>query len=94
LEAYFNKIFKKLINKRKKDIFINLKKFNELNNEVKIALINESIKILKKNYYDLRSKKVESLIQRIKRRDFKKSTLGGCVFFKKNQNLCLKTENF
>ena len=94
LEAYFNKIFKKLINKRKRDIFINLKKFNELNNEVKIALINESIKRLKKNYYDLRSKKVEGLIQRLKRRDFKKSTLGGCVFFKKDQNLCLKIENF
>ena len=92
LEEYLNNIFKKLIKKKKREIFINLREFEELNNEVKIALINESIKQLKKNYYDLRSKKVQNLIQNISKYDFKKSTLGGCIFFKKNQNLCLKIE--
>ena len=57
-----------------------------------MALINESIKRLKKNYYDLRSKKVENLIKNLNKRDFKKSTLGGCIFFKKAENLCLKVE--
>ena len=28
----------------------------------------------------------------IEKKDFKKSTLGGCVFFKKGENLCLKVE--
>ena len=71
---------------------INFKKYKELNNETKIALLNESIKRLKKNYYDIRSKKVQNLIQSISKRDFKKTTLGGCVFLKKNQDLCLKIE--
>ena len=54
LEGYLNKIFKELIYKKKKEIFINLKKYEELNKDIKIALINESVKRLKKNYYDLR----------------------------------------
>ena len=59
---------------------------------LKIALINQSIKELKKNYYDVRSKKVENLIENLDKKNFKKSTLGGCIFFKKDANLCLKVE--
>ena len=92
LDNYFEKIFKKLINVRNNQVKINLKKFNKLNNDVKIALINQSIKKIKKNYYDLRSRKVENLIKNLSRDNFKKSTLGGCIFFKKDSNLCLKQE--
>ena len=92
LEEYLNKVFKSLINKKNKEISINFKKYNQLNNDIKIALINESIKLLKNNYYDLRSKKVKNLITNLDKIDFKKSTLGGCIFFKKNENLCLKLE--
>ena len=92
LENYLTRIFKELIIKNKKEIFINFKKYKELGNDIKIALINHSIKHLKKNYYDLRSKKVKNLIQSLNKRDFKKYTLGGCIFFKKGENLCLKIE--
>ena len=92
LEEYLNKIFKNLINKKNKEISINLKKYNQLNNDIKIAVINESVKLLKNNYYDLRSKKVKNLITNLDKINFKKSTLGGCIFFKKNENLCLKLE--
>ncbi|PDH20853.1 MAG: tRNA lysidine(34) synthetase TilS [Pelagibacterales bacterium MED-G43] len=92
LAGYFNKTFKKLIRKRNKEISINFQKFKKLNNDAKIALINECIKQLKKNYYDLRSKKVQNLITSLNKRDYKKSTLGGCIFFKKNEDLCLKIE--
>ena len=94
LEKYMNKIFKKLIKINKKQIFINLKKYKDLTNNIKIALINESIKKIKYNYYDLRSKKVINLINNINKKDFKKATLGGCIFFKKGANLCLKDEKF
>ena len=57
-----------------------------------MALINESIKKLKNNYYDIRSKKVDNLIANIEKREFKKTSLGGCIFFKKGENLCLKVE--
>ena len=74
------------------EILINFKKFIELNNDIKIDLINQSIKQLKSNYYDLRSKKVENLIKSLDKKEFKKSTLGGCVFFKKGEDLCVKVE--
>ena len=92
LDEYFNKIFKELIKKRKKEILINFEKYTELNKDTKIALINESIKKLKRNYYDLRSKKVSNLINNLNKENFKKYTLGGCLFFKKGDNLCLKIE--
>ena len=57
-----------------------------------MSLINASIKLLKKNYYDLRSKKVENLIKNLNRIEFKRVTLGGCIFSKKDENLCLKVE--
>ena len=92
LDKYLNDIFNKVITKNKKEVLINFKKYKELNNDTKIALINESIKKLKKNYYDLRSKKVMNLIKNLDKKDFKKLTLGGCIFFKKGENLCLKDE--
>ena len=57
-----------------------------------MALINESIKRLKNNYYNPRSKKVENLIKNLEKRNFNKSTLGGCIFVLKKENLCLKIE--
>ena len=92
LDQHLNKTFKDLINKKNKKIFIDFKKFKGLNIEVKIALLNKSIRMLKKNYYDLRSKKVVNLINNLNKKNFKKATLGGCIFFKKNQYLCLNAE--
>ena len=92
LEKYFNKLFKDLIVKKGKEVLINFEKFKKLEKVAKIALINEAIRILKKNYYDLRSKKIENLLFNLNKGNFKRSTLGGCIFFKKNQNLCLKDE--
>ena len=37
-------------------------------------------------------KKVENLINIINKRDFKKTTLGGCIFYKKGEDLRLKVE--
>ncbi len=92
LEEYLKKIFKSLIKKNNKEISINFKKYKELNKDIKIALLNECIKSLKKNYYDHRSKKVVKLINILNNSEFKKTTLGGCIFFKKGENLCLKVE--
>ena len=92
LENHFNELFKKFILKKNKEILINFEKFKKLKKDIKIALINEAIKKLKKNYYDLRSKKIENLIVNLDSVNFKRTTLGGCIFFKKDQNLCLKDE--
>ena len=92
LEGYLNSIFSELIKKTNKEVLINYEKFKKLGSDVKLAVINEAIKKVKKNYYDLRSKKVENLIMNINKRDFHKSTLGGCIFSKKGENLCLRAE--
>ena len=92
LDGHVSSIFKKLIKKKNKEIFVNLQKFKLLNYDIKMALINESIKILKKNYYDLRSKKIDFLVKNLDKKNFNKSTLGGCIFFKKGGNLCIKVE--
>ena len=92
IDRYLNKIFKELIKKANREISINFRKYKDLSNDTKMALINESIKQLKNNYYDSRSRKVENLIRNLNKNDFKKSTLGGCIFFKKGDNLCLKIE--
>ena len=92
LDDYLKKIFKETIKKKRKEIFINFEKFKEHNKEIKIALINESIRRLKNNYYNPRAKKVENLIKNLENTNFKKSTLGGCIFILKNGNLCLNIE--
>ena len=92
LDNFLKKEFSKIIKKKNNEIFINLKKFKDHNNEIKMAIINASIKKLKKNYYDPRAKKIVNLIRTIEKKGFKKSTLGGCIFFKKGDNLCLKNE--
>jgi tRNA(Ile)-lysidine synthase len=92
LDDYIKKVLKEIIKKNKKEILVNFKKFKELNNDIKIVVINESIKRVKNNYYHLRSKKVDNLIRNIEKKNFKKSTLGGCIFIIKKGNLCLKNE--
>ena len=57
LDDYLSQIFKQIIKKRGRQVFIEYQKFKELNNEIRIAVIQESIKKLKNNYYYTRSKK-------------------------------------
>ena len=92
MDEYLYILFKKLI-KKKKIIFIFFKEYLKLNDDIKMAVINESIKLIQKNYYDLRSKKVSNLIKNLNKNSFKKLTLGGCIFYKNGENLCLKEEN-
>jgi tRNA(Ile)-lysidine synthase TilS/MesJ len=92
LDKYLVKVFKELIRKDNKKILINFNKYKILSTDTKIELINLSVKQLKKNYYDLRSKKVKNLIKSLNKKGFKKATLGGCIFSKKGLNLCLEVE--
>ena len=92
LDDYYLGISKELIKKKSNEININLRKFNFYGNEIKIRLINDSIKKLKKNYYNLRVKKILNLLQNLNYKKFKSATLGGCIFTKKEDFLCLKSE--
>ena len=92
LDTYLKKIFNELIKKNKNGLLIDYNKYKNLTKDTKMALVNESIKKIKNNYYDLRSKKVSNLINNLDKKEFKKSTLGGCIFFRKGKYLCLKDE--
>ena len=92
LDEYFNKIFRDTVKKQKNKISINLKKFHNFNEEIRMMLINKSIKVLKKNYYNPRSKKVINLIKEIENYKYLKSTLGGCIISKKSNILYLTKE--
>ena len=92
LDRYLNEIFKETVKKLKNEIYVDLNKFKKLNKELKIGVINEAVRKLKKNYYSLRAKKVENLINNLANKKFKKSTLGGCLFVIKKDQLCLKIE--
>ena len=84
LDDYYKKILKDLARNSKKEVFINLRKFKDLNQEIKIRVINDSIKKLRNNYYNPRSKKVLNLIKYFETKDSKQLTLGGCLFIRKN----------
>ena len=92
LEKYYQTTFNKIVKKHKRETLIDLKKFHLLNNEIKIKIINDSVKTLKNNYYNPRAKKVINLLNHFRTQNFTARTLGGCVFFKKADKLCLKLE--
>ena len=81
IDEYFKKAYKDVIIYSKNKLQLDLPKFKSYNKEIKIMIINESIKKLKKNYYNPRSKKVINLIKKIESGKFEKTTLGGCIFF-------------
>ena len=92
IDQYLKNIFKELIKKSGNEILINLEMFKKISPDIKISVINEAIKKLRKNYYNPRSKKVLNLINSFENKRFVKSTLAGCVFSKKKDFLCLKIE--
>ena len=92
IDEYVKKSLKEIVTKSGNELIIDLKKFKSINHDIKISIINYAIKKIKKNYYNPRSKKVINLIKNIESKNFKKSTLGGCVFSKKKDFLSLKIE--
>ena len=92
IEEYLKKIFSEIIKKSGNEVLVDFKKFKKINPDVKISIINEAIKKIKKNYYNPRSKKVINLIKNIENKNFTKSTLAGCIFSKKKDLISLKIE--
>ena len=92
IDEYVKKTIKQIVTKTRGEVLINFKNFKKINNDIKISVINEAIRKIKKNYYNPRSKKVINLIRNVENKKFTKATLGGCVFSKKKDFLSLKIE--
>ena len=93
LDYYFNKIYKDTVVKKKSEIFVDLNKFNNINQEMKIMVLKKTIKDLTKSYYATRSKKIVNLINQIKTKKNTKCTLGGCIILRENKHIIFKKEN-
>ena len=92
LDQYFYNVYKNSVKKSKNKFSIDLKEFRKCNQEIKIRLINESIKHISKKYYNPRSKKVINLITNLKKSSYSKFTLGGCIITKGSDKLLVKKE--
>ena len=92
LNIYFDKIYKEVIIRKKNQISINLKKFKNLNQEMKIRVLSNSIKVLTKSYYSTRSKKIITLIKQLEIQPSAKLTLAGCSIFKEKNHIIIKKQ--
>ena len=93
LNHYFGKIYKDIIIKKKDKVFINLKKFNNINEEMKMLVLKKTIKDFTNSYYTTRSKKITNLMNQIKAKKNVKFTLGGCIIFSEKKHIILEKEN-
>jgi len=92
LNFYKNKAFYKHVSfTSKNQCSVNLKIFHEESGEIVFNVFSDILSLISGTYYPPRSKKIISLINRIKKNTFAKSTLGGCIIDKKD-NLTLITK--
>ena len=93
LNHYFKEIYKDIIDKKKNKVFIDLLKFNKINQEMKLMILMKVIKDFTNSYYTVRSNKIVSLINKIKKKTHIKSTLGGCIILVEKKHIILEKEN-
>ena len=94
LDKYFKSIYKKIVKKKQKKIYINFKNFLEYDDEIKMRILMKSIVDLSNSYYSPRSKKIFNLINSLKGKNRgQKFTLNGCLIFKDKNNIILDKEN-
>ena len=92
LDLYFNNIYKDLINKNKNQLSINLKKFNKINQEMKMRVLNKALKESSKSYYASRSKKIINLVEQLSEKKNVKFTLSKCIILKEKNHIIIKKE--
>ena len=93
LDYYLKKIYKDIVLKRKNKIFIDLEKFSDIKQEMKVMVLKKTIKDFTNSYYSARSKKIINLINQIKAKKNTKLTLGGCIILREKKHIILEKEN-
>jgi len=92
LNAYILRVETNCTIKKKNKTFINLEKFLLENNEIQLKIFSNCMKNISKNYYPPRAKKVLNLLSRVKFDKKLKTTLGGCIINKSQNNLIIYKE--
>ena len=93
LDYYLKKIYKDIVLKRKNKIFIDLEKFSDIKQEMKVMVLKKTIKDFTNSYYAARSKKIINLINQIKAKKNAKFTLGGCIILREKKHIIFEKEN-
>ncbi len=93
LNNYLSKVYKDTIDRKGGKIFVNVKKFNNINLEMKILVLKKLIKDYTGSYYTVRSKKIVNLIRQIETKEDAKLTLGGCIIIKGKKHIIIQKEN-
>ncbi len=78
-------------NSQKVQLILN-KKFFQQPHEVIFRGLSESLKLIGKKYYSVRGKKLDKIIENIKKDRLIRSTLGGCIIEKVNQTVVISKE--
>ncbi len=94
IDYYVNENIKKNIfyNKEQNQLILN-NSFFQQPHEIILRSLSESLKKISGNFYSARGKKIDKLIEFIKKGRITKATLGGCIIEKVNQTVILSKEN-
>ena len=87
-----NKQLNTFYNKDKNELILN-EFFFKHPYEVIFRSISDSIKLVGGKYNVVRGKKIDHILEKIRKNTFKKETLGGCVIKKLNQTVIIAKEN-
>ena len=72
---------------------LNYNEFFSQPHEIIFRSLSNLIKSIGKNYYPVRGKKIEKIINEIKKKSSLKVTLGGCIIKKVNQTVIISKEH-
>ena len=72
---------------------LNYNEFFSQPHEIIFRSLSNLIKSISKNYYPVRGKKIEKIIEEIKKRSSLKVTLGGCIIKRVNQTVIISKEH-
>ena len=76
---------------KKRQLIINYNFFNQPH-EIVFRSFSDSLKAISRKYYAARGKKIDKIIDNIKRDRLSKATLGGCIIEKINQTVIISKE--
>ncbi len=92
IDFYVAKSIKKFVKFERKSTILNLTQFRKEPHEVRFRIINDIVKKRSNSYYPPKSKKVLNLISGFQNNNWRKCTLGGCIFERKKSFLHVSKE--
>ena len=92
INIYVQKIFSKIVDKKKDYITIDLKRFLGEEKEIQFKILSMAFKNQSKTYYPPRSKKILNVVNQIQSSKEMKLTLGGCIVKKSKKQIILERE--